>query len=171
MTEEDVAVGKKRKAAAELEGEAVKKLQTKTKEELMEEDIKERDALSKRMLEREKEKSKPKKMRMIKNPQLSQITMTKEERAEIVKAAKRKSRHIYLPERTDKQMMLKKKELEENRQLFGDNISKAEVDIRNYNEKIYDLALKQTTKKADDEKYQLPANYQDEEGRLDMKKK
>ena len=88
-----------------------------------------------------------------------------------MKDVKKKSRQIYLGERTEKQLLLKRKELDEEKLLFGDDISKEEKMILQHKQKAYNFALQQRDNKIEDKRYKMPQSYEKEDGKKDFAKR
>ncbi len=140
----------------------------KKKEAEMDEDIKKRDEMDKRIKEKDLEK---KLKKIIENPQAAQISMTPEEKLQIIADLKQHSRFTYLTKREEQQLDLFKRKLMDEKQTFADfNLTSEEKRIDELNNKIFDLAMKQRSKTQDINLYQFPTPF-DEEGANNKQKK
>lgn len=139
----------------------------KKKEEEMDEDIKKRDEIDKRIKDKDLEKRK----KIIENPQAAQITMTPEEKLKIIGDLKKQSRYTYLTKREEQQLDLFKRKLVDEKQTFADfNLTTEEKRIDELNNKIFDLAMKQRSKTKDINVYQMPTPF-DEDANTEKQKK
>jgi pre-mRNA-splicing factor ATP-dependent RNA helicase DHX16 len=135
---------------------------------LKEKDRVERDLLDKKIKEKD-EKSKQKKV--LENPLTAKLTMTEEERVLMAQQLRKMSRMAYLKLRSEQQLDLFRRTLEDEQKLFKDvHLTEEERRLYDINNKIYELASKRMEKDPELDKYKMPEAYE-EDGRINYDKK
>jgi pre-mRNA-splicing factor ATP-dependent RNA helicase DHX16 len=136
---------------------------------MKEKDRMERDLLDKRIKEKD-EKQKQKKI--LENPLTAKLTMTEDERILMAQQLRKMSRNAYLKMRTEQQLDLWRRTLEDEQKLFKDvQLTEDEKKLFDINKKIYDLATKRLQKEPEFDKYKMPDAYEEEDGKINFDKK
>jgi pre-mRNA-splicing factor ATP-dependent RNA helicase DHX16 len=135
---------------------------------LKEKDRMERDLLDKKIKEKD-EKAKQKKI--LENPLTAKFAISEEERVLMAQQLRKMSRMKYLKMRSEQQLDLMRRTLEDEQRLFKDvQLTEEEKRLFDINKKIYDLASKRLEKEPELDKYKMPEAYE-EEGKINYDKK
>lgn len=98
--------------------------------------------------------------------------MSDEERMVMAQQLRKMSRYAYLKMRTEQQMDIWKRRLEDEKRMFaGIELTEEERKINDINQKIYELASKRLQKEPELDSYRMPDPYEDEKGKIDYDKK
>ena len=138
---------------------------------LIEQDRLERELFEKRIKQLDQDK-KVRKVNMIENPLTAKLTINPDEKHLLGAQLRKLSRNAYLKMRTEQQLDLWRRRLADEKRMFeGVEMSEEEMILNDINNKIFDLANKRLAPKEEVEVYRMPDGFEDENGKIDYKKK
>jgi len=138
---------------------------------LKEKDRLERDLLEQRMREKDNDKSKNKKPNL-ESAYNAKLILSEDERIILSQQMRKMSRYSYLKMRTEQQLDVWKRRLEDEHKLFkGVKLTDEEMKINEINQKIFELASKKLEKEPETDKYVMPTGFEDDKGKIDFDKK
>ena len=139
---------------------------------LIEQDRLERELFENRIKQLDQDKKGVKKANLIENPITAKLTIDPEEKRHLGEQLRKLSRHAYLKMRTEQQLDLWRRRLDDERKMFdGVELTEEERILNDLNNKIFDLANKRVIPKEDAEVYRMPDGNEDHNGNVDPKKK
>ncbi len=139
---------------------------------LIEQDRLERELFEKRIKQLDQDKKTVKKANMIENPLTAKLSIDPEEKRRLGEQLRKLSRHAYLKMRTEQQLDLWRRRLEDEKKMFeGVTLTEEEKILNDLNNKIFDLANKRIGPKEEVDVYRMPDGNEDEKGNVDPKKK
>jgi pre-mRNA-splicing factor ATP-dependent RNA helicase DHX16 len=184
-SEDDTTVVHKRGFAGAAAGaggavEAEDESPEQRKERERERDLEERDAFIDRMLERDKTKTKKAELAGLTPAQVEElatrgvVSTEQGDKALSMTELRQISRQLYLPKRAEKELRLLEMQLEDEEELFvreGVALTKLEKQRIELSKQVLKLAKDPNRFDPKADFYQLPDAYEDEQGRLDSKRR
>ncbi|CAM9385113.1 unnamed protein product [Ectocarpus sp. 12 AP-2014] len=141
----------------------------------------ERDALVERMMDKDKSKTKQMELGGLTPAQISELATrgkvtseSGEQRDLTTKELREISRQMYLPKRAEKELKLLEAQLQDEESLFlneGVELTAAEKKKIEVSKKVLELAKDPNRHAPKTDAYQLPDAYEDEQGRIDSRKR
>ncbi|CAM9427278.1 unnamed protein product, partial [Ectocarpus fasciculatus] len=175
---EDDTVIRARRARPEPEAEVTEEDRLELERER---DRDERDALVERMMDKDKSKTKQMELGGLTPAQIAELATrgkvtseSGEQRDLTTKELREISRQMYLPKRAEKELKLLEAQLQDEESLFlneGVELTAAEKKKIEVSKKVLELAKDPNRHAPKTDAYQLPDAYEDEQGRIDSRKR